>query len=233
MQFINNLLKEIKNPFIINERADELVMKLPDSWCGNSSGNKFRCEISLKGHKISEIKVWQNDSSRVTEQYYPWYSINSLSGVGSDDSLDFVVYKMLYTKWEKELEWKYRSLNIKKEDVVHAYNTCMDRWETTHEENEKNLMGDVYLVKMKGLNYYKIGVTKNIENRIKSLQNGNPIEIQLIKSIPVADMYAKENYLHSKYDYANMKNEWFEFNLSEVEEIIDYLSKNNAMSLIS
>ena len=41
-------------------------------------------------------------------------------------------------------------------------------------------MGYVYLIKDNYNNVYKIGVTKNLNKRIKSLQTGNVCELKLI-----------------------------------------------------
>lgn len=45
----------------------------------------------------------------------------------------------------------------------------------------------VYLVQMGDTQYYKIGFTSNITNRLRTIQSGNPMRLSLINSIRCID----------------------------------------------
>jgi len=73
----------------------------------------------------------------------------------------------------------------------------------------------IYLIRLSENSYYKIGVTKNINKRIKQLQTGNAEEIYLIDSYQSEYAYKIENALHNFYSNKNKYNEWFEFTLED------------------
>lgn len=82
----------------------------------------------------------------------------------------------------------------------------------------------IYLLKLHGYNVFKIGFTKNPpKDRVKSLQTGNPHEIELISSYK-SDIATKvESVLHKRYETykqsieadISLGGEWFELPLSE------------------
>lgn len=66
----------------------------------------------------------------------------------------------------------------------------------------------LYVVSCNGL--FKIGVTKDIERRIKTLQTGNAHEIKLEYIEERNQPYKIERYLHRVFDKHRIKGEWFE-----------------------
>jgi len=94
----------------------------------------------------------------------------------------------------------------------------------------------VYLIRLSENSYYKIGVTKNINKRIKQLQTGNAEEIYLINSFESVHAYKIEKALHNFYFNKKKINEWFEFTLEDevkflkdckkIENNIIFLEKN-------
>lgn len=65
---------------------------------------------------------------------------------------------------------------------------------------------------------FKIGMTKkkNIDERIKELQTGNPYEIWL-RSYYETDYPLKiEKMMHARHASSNVKNEWFDLSVTEV-----------------
>lgn len=73
----------------------------------------------------------------------------------------------------------------------------------------------VYLIRLSENSYYKIGVTKNINKRIKELQTGNAEQIYLVESFESIHAYKIEKALHYFYSNKNKNNEWFEFTLED------------------
>lgn len=67
-------------------------------------------------------------------------------------------------------------------------------------------MTDIYFI-TNGKNI-KIGRSKNIEERIVSLQTGNDVELKLLYTIPNMPEYF-EKHIHIICDRYNIKGEWF------------------------
>ena len=85
---------------------------------------------------------------------------------------------------------------------------------------------------------FKIGVTKHkdINKRIKELQTGNPFEIWIRDYYKTNNPYKIEKMMHVRHASSNIKNEWFDLNVSQVinfkneckqcEEILKALEEN-------
>lgn len=84
-----------------------------------------------------------------------------------------------------------------------------------------------YLLKSKG-NTYKIGKSKDISTRLKSLKTANPF-IELLISID-KDI---EEELHAKYSKNNIAGEWFKFNKEEIQEVIKHFKEYTPKALIN
>src|ERR1035437_7980310 len=94
----------------------------------------------------------------------------------------------------------------------------------------------IYLIQSLENSYYKIGVSKSPNLRIKQLNTGNPELIKLIEVYQSDIAYKVEKVLHRRYAYARKKNEWFNLSLKEevsflneckqIEEILNLLEKN-------
>lgn len=94
-------------------------------------------------------------------------------------------------------------------------------------KEENNL---VYLIQMGDTKYYKIGVTKNINNRIKSLQTGNPLPLHTVTTIELGELYMNlvkdlEKQLHLLFSYCRKCGEWFKFENKEQDIIINWSKK--------
>lgn len=79
--------------------------------------------------------------------------------------------------------------------------------------------------------HIKIGISNNVNDRLKGVQTGNPGTVHLIQSFPAGrDAQKHELHLHKKYKQYSTGGEWFEFNSEEFEsqilpEIIDYCNQ--------
>lgn len=90
-------------------------------------------------------------------------------------------------------------------------------------------MKKIYLLKCENEAYYKIGITKDIEKRINTLQTGNPEKIKIISTYdsPLANKIEKT--LHNIYSHLKMNGEWFNFSIKEeleFQEICKTIEKN-------
>jgi predicted GIY-YIG superfamily endonuclease len=75
----------------------------------------------------------------------------------------------------------------------------------------------VYLL-LDGMNY-KIGITTNMDNRIKELQTGNSRNISVVFYYPINSAQKMEAMLHRKYKKKRVRGEWFNLNQIDVNHI--------------
>ncbi len=98
----------------------------------------------------------------------------------------------------------------------------------------------IYLIKaeLEGVEYYKIGVTGRLpETRLKELQTGNALSLELIHIFKTHFGTLLEARLHRNYAESNENGEWFALKTDEVGNFLDtcqriennfkYISENN------
>lgn len=79
-------------------------------------------------------------------------------------------------------------------------------------------VNSIYLIECKG--YYKIGKTScSINDRLASLQTGNPFPLNVIANIVRTDSSGLELYLHNKFRHKRVRGEWFNLSNSDIEYI--------------
>lgn len=87
----------------------------------------------------------------------------------------------------------------------------------THRPDER---GFVYVMVCEG--FVKIGVATNIEDRLTTLQIGNPFEIKIIKAWRTTDPGQLEDRLHAILERYRVRGEWFKIPEEELEKLISY-----------
>lgn len=91
--------------------------------------------------------------------------------------------------------------------------------------------GEVYLMRDRSSGFFKIGYSKNSENRLKSFKTGNAT-IDLIEVFP--GTYQDESALHNIFKYKRKQGEWFSLDWSDIDKIKDYFNnKLNQGTLFS
>ena len=70
-------------------------------------------------------------------------------------------------------------------------------------------MGYVYLIEDINNNTYKIGVAKDIDKRMQSLQTGNVCQLRLVTSFKTEYPYRLESMMHKSLEQYREHNEWF------------------------
>ena len=122
---------------------------------------------------------------------------------------DFITLDLLEI-FKKELEFNDEDFEILKQalsiettirKVVEISEKMKDR------NNVDDLKGFVYFIS-DGHNY-KIGKTKNIKKRIKSLQVGNSGEIELINFVSNKKYDLLERFIHAIFKKHHIRGEWF------------------------
>lgn len=88
----------------------------------------------------------------------------------------------------------------------------------------------VYLIKLTGFNYYKIGITTNIKSRMASINTSLPFNIEVICTTENIEARDIEKSLHLKYKKFKIKGEWFSLCEYDVNEIIKFFNNNRQKS---
>lgn len=68
--------------------------------------------------------------------------------------------------------------------------------------------GFVYLVESAG--YHKIGISKNVANRMAGMVTNSPLPFTLVHTITTDDMAWAESQLHQRYAAQRVRGEWFD-----------------------
>lgn len=114
------------------------------------------------------------------------------------------------------------------ESAIRKYLSKTDarnEWKNTEKGSisfEKESFGYIYVIYIKDFAekaYYKIGMAKNMENRIKSHQCSSPFEIKLACAYFFNNMRAEESYLHGLFMDKNIRGEWFDLSDEDLIEI--------------
>lgn len=69
----------------------------------------------------------------------------------------------------------------------------------------------VYVIRMSGTRYHKIGITDHPSYRMGSLQAGNPLRLDLVAAVWVEDAITCERELHALMRPYRTQGEWFSF----------------------
>lgn len=76
----------------------------------------------------------------------------------------------------------------------------------------------IYFITTEKRQFIKIGFTNNLRNRLVAIQNGNPDNIIVLKTINGG--MAKEQQIHKELNNHHYNREWFHYN----QHTIDYLN---------
>lgn len=85
-------------------------------------------------------------------------------------------------------------------------------------KNNDSAAGYVYLVQSP-TSFYKIGRTKNPDDRLKTFEVKLPFEVSYAAVIEACDMYTLEKTLHHIYDSKRVNGEWFNLSDTDVQYI--------------
>ena len=90
-------------------------------------------------------------------------------------------------------------------------------------------MRQVYLINAIGTQKYKIGTTKDIDARLKSLQTGSPHKLVTVKCISGGHLL--ENRIHRHYCDYRAGGEWFSFDDSTLERVVADMDKSSTYEI--
>jgi len=98
-------------------------------------------------------------------------------------------------------------------------------------EVQQNFNTYIYFIGLLTKPYVKIGVSRNVAERLLELQCGNPFQLVLLHMCP--GNTAIEASLHHLLDKHRIRGEWFYHN-QDVEKIINHLKRSSVhMKLIT
>lgn len=83
----------------------------------------------------------------------------------------------------------------------------------------------VYLIQSMENGYYKIGVSKHPNLRLKQLNTGNPSITKLVETYQSTYAFKIENTLQHLYTHLKKNGEWFELSLNEEFNFISNCKK--------
>lgn len=82
--------------------------------------------------------------------------------------------------------------------------------------------GYIYLMKGDGVPYFKIGLPKHPEKRLRQINNGLPFNVILLKTHAVENMDKAEAYWHKRFADKRAEGEWFTLGTDDVEEFCGF-----------
>lgn len=83
----------------------------------------------------------------------------------------------------------------------------------------------IYLIRSKENGYYKIGISKNPQKRLKQLQTGNASELEIIHLYKTEYASKIEKTLHNLYSHNRLEGEWFDLSIVEALNIKEQIKK--------
>ena len=144
----------------------------------------------------------------------------------------------------------YESVNFTQKDhknisdIFDYSNVNEEEWQKAQDNFKKLLESNdapryLYIVRCCPFNYYKIGITNNIEKRIKTLQIGCPFELKFIIAVEadMEDFLGREiayleKFLHGNYEHLKLKGEWFKLSEKHISDICCFLNDNREFDII-
>jgi len=97
---------------------------------------------------------------------------------------------------------------------------------------KKKGCGYVYVIKCKGFDLYKIGISKiDVPNRLSNLQSGNPFELEVVRVFYSNHYSLLEHEIHERYSKYRVRGEWFEFNDAELLCVLSELTEQSNKQL--
>lgn len=72
--------------------------------------------------------------------------------------------------------------------------------------------------------HQKIGFSKNVERRLKTLQTGNSNKLYIhhVEEVPDNRVRILETKIHRELNYKKKKGEWFDISSTEAKELLQF-----------
>lgn len=80
-------------------------------------------------------------------------------------------------------------------------------------------MSKIYIIENPEAKVYKIGCSKNPIERLKTLQTGNHVKLNIIFEHDTKHNQLLETTIHRRYIFNHVNGEWFKFDDNELEQV--------------
>ena len=84
-------------------------------------------------------------------------------------------------------------------------------------------MGYIYIIKSG--NAYKVGKTRNLQQRLKTYITENPQEITLVFACLVVGYDQMETILHKRFGLRRIHGEWFDLDVEAIQDAMEMLTQ--------
>lgn len=89
--------------------------------------------------------------------------------------------------------------------------------------------GYIYIIKSKGSDLYKVGVSNKPKRRIRDIAAVLPFEIEVVFTEHYSDVYSLEEIIHETIKINKVRKEWFNSYPDDMEVLITLLKEIKAM----
>ena len=98
------------------------------------------------------------------------------------------------------------------------------RVENARKSNSKRFPnGCLYIIGIEGTDYYKIGVSQNVDRRLRDLESSTPFTLNLLYCEYYLNVYDIESHMHQMLKDFYVKSEWFDIDIDVIISIISGL----------
>ena len=172
--------------------------------------------MSVKDVSLDDIDVDLDFESKTAEELreiafditkFAQYKLTGDGRIGSNETKERIKIQycnVVLNAVELQLE------DIRQTQTKEALNGCKNTVEC-----------DKSLYVVSGGDKCKIGISENVQQRVKQLQAHSPKEISVDSYSLVANAGDVEEYLHSKYSEYNTHGEWFDLPPDEKKELVE------------
>jgi len=139
--------------------------------------------------------------------------------IAPSDQEGFIFTSGEYSEIRRRLDKFYE---LVPDDDIQDYNsTKSDKLSTRYEKQKpKPVPGYIYVVRSG--EYYKVGRTSNLEQRMKTFRTTLPAGTELVFTIKVSDTRSAETEIHTSLNESRINGEWFNLSESDIEYLMEY-----------
>ncbi len=83
----------------------------------------------------------------------------------------------------------------------------------------------IYLIRQENTESYKVGITGDMPQRVKSLQTGCANKIEVLSTFESEYARNIENFLHKAWKHKNTSGEWFTLDYDDQKTFIPFCKK--------
>lgn len=85
--------------------------------------------------------------------------------------------------------------------------------------------GYIYILKQKGFDIYKIGVSANPKRRIYDIDSANPFGVEIMCLEWFKNVYELEEVIHDSFSKNELRKEWFKIHREDIKILINQLKE--------